>query len=122
MVRSVTLMPKTLCFGRSVCSEVPRQRRSSLFSQVDIDLNAQTEELLSELKIREDDEGVAKLISWETVSHYWSAQPTLKAIHVFVRLPAAGECRSLLPHIRSADDIYCATLLLLVLDKLPRRV
>ena len=27
----------------------------------------------------------------------------MRAIHIFLRLPAAGECRSLLLHIRSAD-------------------
>ena len=60
-------------------------------------------ESLSHLKIREDDEGVAKLTSWETVSHHWSAQPTIEAIHVFVKLPAAGKSNLLFPPMRSAD-------------------
>jgi hypothetical protein len=69
-------------------------------SQVNIDLNTHAEDFLSRLDIKEDDEGVQKLTEWKPVSHYWSPQgPQLPSgrLHVFVKLPAAGEWELVLP-------------------------
>ena len=66
-------------------------------SQVDIDLNTHTEDSLSRLDIKEGDEGVQKLTEWKHVSHYWSPQLPSGRLHVFVKLPAAGEWELVFP-------------------------
>jgi hypothetical protein len=78
--------------------KVGRSRSSSLFeadrltfatlSQVNIDLNAHTEDSLRRLDIKEDDEGVQKLIQWKPVSNYWPTQPANDMLQIFVRSPA----------------------------------
>jgi hypothetical protein len=68
-------------------------------SQVDIDLNIHTDSL-SRLDIKEYDEGVQKLTGWMHISRYWSPQgPRLPSgkLHIFVKLPAAGEWELVLP-------------------------
>jgi hypothetical protein len=67
-------------------------------SQVDIDLNTHAADSLGRLDIKEDDEGVQKLTEWiKPVSHYWSPQLPIGRLHVFVKLPAAGEWELVLP-------------------------
>ena len=72
--------------------------------QVDKDLNTHTKDSLRRLKVEAGDEGVQELTEWKPVSDYWTAQPHDR-LHIFVKLPAAGEWGSSLVNMNNADGI-----------------
>jgi hypothetical protein len=59
---------------------------------------------LRQLAINENEEGVQELTDWAPVSYFWPAQPADDRLHIFVKLPAAGEKRLSFLFMTSSDN------------------
>ena len=59
--------------------------------QVDVDLDSQTEESFRNLKFKDGDKDVEKLVDWKPIRHYWLVGPAGDKLHIFVKLPAVGK-------------------------------
>ena len=67
-----------------------------MLDQVDIDLNGRTEQSLALIGDTLEIRGAPEIEEWKKLSAVWQNQPPDDRIHLFVKLPASGEWKTLL--------------------------
>jgi hypothetical protein len=67
-----------------------------VLDQVDIDLNGRTRQSLSLIGDTLEVKGAPEIEEWKKLSTVWQDQPPDDRIHLFVKLLASGELKTLL--------------------------
>jgi hypothetical protein len=67
-----------------------------MLDQVDVDLNGRTRQSLALIGDTLEVKGVPEIEEWKKLSMVWQDQPPDDRIHLFVKLPASGERKTLL--------------------------